>query len=275
VDHEGHVEISSGERRTSFSLSDVERHFDRARLREFFVSLDLDDLGPVRTADHECVRLRCVPRPNGQLWPHWLPYGADEYEFHAEPRRGVVLGIIARHGGEVFEINEVTQVAFDEAMEDSLFTYTPLGGEQVRPADTIVEQLTLDAAVARMPFTVLVPMHLPDSGHTDFEVMYHPPRMRSPREHLSLMYRGDECDRLWVYEGATPDPELSEFDWELVRHGGKDLRLSDPGDSGMRVVAFEQHETHVTIFSDLARERLLALASSFIPASPQTSAPPS
>ncbi len=172
------------------------------------MALSLEQSGFAQTAGRSCLRLRAVPRPGAQLWPHWLPCGADEYEFHADPERGSLLYVAGLYSGEVFEVSEVLQVAFDESLGDSLFTYTLRPGEQVRPADPIVERMTLQAAVARMPFTVLVPVRLPDSEHGDFEVMYHPPRLRSPRAYLTLMYRGGQS--LWMNECDSHDPELAE-----------------------------------------------------------------
>ena len=265
-DHEGHVETSDGARRTFHGRSDVERHFDRAQLREFFVALALEGTGTVQRAGRDCIRVRAVPRPGGLLWPHWLPYGAEDYEFHAEPQRGVLLAIIARHGGETFEINEVTRVEFDEPLDRNLFTYTPALGEQVRPADPIVEHLTLEAAVEQMPFTVLVPARLPDSEHSQVEVTYHPPRLRSRGAFLNLGYHGSEVyKRLSIYESAVADPETDRFEWERVEHAGKQLLISDPGTEGDRIVAFEQQGTHVTIWSDLEREPLFDLAVSLVP----------
>ena len=69
---------------------------------------------------------------------------------------------------------EVLEVTFDEPLESHLFTYEPAPGEQVGPKIPVVERLTLTAAVARMPFTVLVPTRVPDPEHSQFEVMHHP-----------------------------------------------------------------------------------------------------
>jgi hypothetical protein len=270
-DDQGHVETSeasqqSGRRRPTPGLSGIERHFDHGSLREYFVGLILQQSGLAQTAGRNCLQLRAVPRPGAQLWPHWLPYGADEYEFHADPERGILLYVAGRHGGEVFEISEVLQVVFDERLDDGLFTYTPKLGEQVRPADPIVKHLSLQAAVAQMSFTVLVPVRLPDPEQADFQVMYHPPCQRSPRAHLCLMYRGDQA--LWIYERDAPDPELAKMEWELFERDGKRMAMSDPGvGAGMRIMALEQHGTHVTILSDLDREQLIDLAASLVPAS--------
>src|SRR5205814_1544826 len=98
--------------------------------------------------------------------------------------------------GEVFEMSEVVQVEFDARLDDGLFTYLPQVGEQVRPADPIIERLTLSAAIARVPFVVLVPTRALDSSREAFEVMYHPSGLRSPRSHLTLMHRGAET--FWI-----------------------------------------------------------------------------
>jgi hypothetical protein len=106
-----------------------------------------------------------------------------------------------------------------------------------------------------------------DEAHCD--VMYHPPRVPSPRPYLMLMYRwaGKE-QNLWLYEAATVDPELDKFEWEHVVRQGRELRLSDPDvEGGRRGVVLEQAGTHVVIWSDIAREALLDLAASLVPAS--------
>jgi hypothetical protein len=181
----------------------------------------------------------------------------------------VLLSIHARFGGQVFEVSEATEVIFDEPLESDLFTYTPVVGEQVRPAETIVEHMTLEAAIRRMPFVVLVPARLPDAEHSQVDVMYHPSRRRSPWAHLSLMYRGSEqYGSLWIYESDTPDPDSSQLEWERFEQEGKPMWISDPGNEGMRVLAFEQQGTHVKIWSDLDRGQLLDLAMSLVPASP-------
>src|SRR5437899_6819145 len=54
-DHEGHVEIGGG-RRPCAGLSDIERHFDHGRLREFFAALALEYVGPIKAAGQECIR---------------------------------------------------------------------------------------------------------------------------------------------------------------------------------------------------------------------------
>src|SRR5205823_4712044 len=88
-DHQGHVETDEviqdrTQRRRQPQLTDFERHFSHASLREFFVALTLESLGEARVAERDCIGIRAIPRPGGRLWPHWLPSGADEYEFWAD-----------------------------------------------------------------------------------------------------------------------------------------------------------------------------------------------
>ena len=100
------------------------------------------------------------------------------------------------------------------------------------------------------------------------EVMYHPPRIPSTRPYLALMYRWDGREQsLWLQEAGTVDAELEKLEWETISRNGRELRLSDPDvEGGRRGVALEQAGTHVTIWSDIAREPLLDLASSLVPA---------
>jgi hypothetical protein len=271
-DDQGHVQENRKLRQRSgrsvAGSSAVDRFFSHATLREFFVELSLEEMGDVLTAAQECIRVRSLVRPNHSVWPHWLPYGADEYVFDVLPERGVVLAIQARRDGDVFETNEITRVIFDEPINPSLFHYTPTYGEQVRPADPIIEHLSLEAAIRRSQFTVLVPWQVPNADHAQLEVMNHPGRLASSRPYLLLLYRwGNREQSLSLYEAATEDPELEDFEWEQVTRNGRSLRLSDPDvEGGRRAIALEQSGTHVMIWSDIAREPLLNLAASLVPA---------
>jgi hypothetical protein len=184
-----------------------------------------------------------------------------------------VLSIVGRSQGTVFEVNQVTTVTYDEPIEDALFTYAPRDGEQVVSEPQVVERLSLEAAKQRMPFTILVPSQLPDAAHGHLEVMYHPPRIRSPRPYLHLVYqfgfdtaRDERNCSIWMEQSITPSPQMNEFEWERVEHQGKAFRISDPGATGMRMVALEHSGTHVVITSQLDREELLDLASSLVSA---------
>src|SRR5260370_14536820 len=71
-DHQGHVETSEASRiqvwrRPTPGLTDIERHFAQASLRDYFVGLGLQQSGSAQTAGRSCIRLRAVPRPGAQL----------------------------------------------------------------------------------------------------------------------------------------------------------------------------------------------------------------
>jgi hypothetical protein len=222
-------------------------------------------LGVVQTARQECTRLRAVPKPNARLWPHWLPYGADEYEFHADAERAVLLFIAARFKGEVYDVSAVVEVAFDEPLDDGLFAYTPACGEQVRPAEPVVELLSLDAAITRMPFTVLVPTRVPyQETHPAFDVEYHPSRGSSGRGSLLITYRIHPV--VWIEQSGDPDPELDKYEWEQIEHQAKRMAVSDAG-TGTRVLTLVQDGTYLKVWSELDREQLIDMAASLVAAS--------
>jgi hypothetical protein len=273
-DSEGHVETKEGEaqRRKSSGSGAVDiiidRHFTSAQVRLFLEHLVLKPIGPTRTADRDCVSVRAIPRPDSSIWPHWLPHGADEYEFHFDLERAALLNIVARREGQVFEVHEVIEIAYDEPLDPSLFVYEPKPGEQVAPASPVVERMSVTAAIARVPFTVLSPTRVPDPDHTHVEVMYHPPRRQGGWSHLAFMYRGSHLFRhLWVKQSAPPGLAFDDLEWEPVASDGIaqcGLRISDPGDGdGVRIVAFEQNGTCVSITSDLDRSTLIDFARSF------------
>ena len=114
-------------------LSRADRHFGRHFIRQLFQSLDLEEIGTVEVAGHECIRLRAVPIPEHHLWSHWFPHGGQEYELHVDPERAAILAIIARVEEGVFETNEVIAVAYDDPLDDALFTIpgpdTPHGNQ--------------------------------------------------------------------------------------------------------------------------------------------------
>jgi hypothetical protein len=270
-DREGHVETGEARPRLRGNLGiiDVDRHFSHAQIHEFVHDLTLEELGPTSTAGYECVRVRAVPKSAHGLWAHWLPKEADAYEMDFECDRSVLLNIVALLHDRPFKRFEVIEAVFDETLDPTLFQYEPEPGDQVEPRVPISERLSFEAALASMPFTVLVPTLAPE--HSELEAVYHPPRRNGGWSYLSLIYRGSRphC-RLWVNQGPPPGPGWEdEFEWERVGDPGnlqKDLRISDPGEipEATRILEFEQEGTYVSIRSDMERARLIALAKSFV-----------
>ncbi len=264
-DGQGHVQVSDPDQEGGPpGLTRISAHFDQRFLRELLGHLALESFGVVNTARRSCVRLRAAARPGARLWSHWLPYGADEYEFHADPERGVVLFIAARFKGQVYDVSEVVEVAFDEPLDDALFAYAPVCGEQIRPAESVIEVLSLDGAIARMPFTVLVPTRLPSQETARvFEVTYCRPRGPSGRGSLTITYLTKPS--VWIEQSGEPNPELDKYEWEPIEYQAKRMAVSDAG-TGTRVLTLVQDGTYVKVWSELDREQLIDITASLVPA---------
>jgi hypothetical protein len=122
--------------------------------------------------------------------------------------------------------------------------------------------MSLADAVARMPFTVLIPQRLSSEAKSRREVMYQPSRSGEEGS-LALFYGGG----LWVRQGAQPDAEMAELEFETVEHQGRTLQISDPGTGdGYLIATIEQDGTHVQFMFQGERAELLELATSLTPA---------
>lgn len=263
---DGSIEIEKEPRRVSRegdSLpNDFRRHFDRSLIRHFFTSLALKHAGEGEIAGRPCVRIRAVPIPVDQIWPHWLPPEADEFEFAADLEFPSLLSIRANLAGQTFETFDVTQVVFNGAIDDDVFNVQPLSGKPTRDAVPVVQRMTLEAAMEKVPFTVLLPALGPEFGERN--VHYHPPREKR-RESLVVHYHGGDSKTLWFYLSAELDSEmLDRLEWEDVEFGGRRFQLSDPEvEGGKSILLFNQDGTWVEIISDLARDELFKVACSF------------
>lgn len=255
--------------------TDIDRHFNCDLLHEFVANLSLQKLGVTLTAGRECVRILARLIEGGRLWPHWLSSEADEFEFHGDIERGVLLKTIGLAQGSPIVVEEVTEVAFDESLSQDLFTFQPSEQQNVRGAGR-VEDLTLDAAIEKMSFTVLTPTKIPNPDRFTCDVHLHPKSRKKSQTTLHISYRGGEKSMFewsfWITECDSPNPQDNEFEWEEVPSSSSDqsnLKISDPGDSiegAMRIVSFRQRGTYVSITSDLPRDVLLDTAMSFVPA---------
>src|SRR5262249_14605980 len=148
---DGRLESGTGEC-VSSHRTDIERHFDPKLIRDIFAGLILEGRSTVQTAGRDCVRLHAMLRPGGRVWPHWLPREADEFEFHADCERSILLALSASYQGKTFWTSEVIDLHFDEPLTDDLFKYTPKPNEQIQAPIPISERLTLAAAIEKMAF---------------------------------------------------------------------------------------------------------------------------
>ncbi len=272
-DAEGHVESGTADQSAKGSaLTDLERHFDPDLIRQFFQALVLEARGSARTASRDCIRLHGILRSGERLWPHWLPKNADEYEFHADCERGVLLALIGRYKGREFWRSEVIDVRFDENVPDELFTYRAQPGEQFRAPVPVVERLTFASALKQMPFKMFLASRPSGLEQAPVEFMYHPSRTNSPRPHLCLFYHTEPRRFLAIYEGATEDLKRQEYEWEQLSVDGQELRISDPGPGrAYRLVALEKQGTYIDIAADMEREQIIELATSLTAATDRSS----
>lgn len=243
--------------------TDYRRHFDRSLIRQFFASLVLEDAGGCEVAGRDCVRIRAVPIPGDSIWPHWLPSTADSFEFAADLGFPSLLSISGLLAGEIIEQIDVVDVAFDEEIDASIFECEPLAGQSIRSAEPVTQRVTLESAIAKVPFTVLLPKR--GVGDRAPELHYEPGRDQAAGESVSVMYLGNGSNSLWFHLRAKPDPELDErLAWEEMEVGGRRFEISDPElDSGMIVLRFCQDGTWIEMVSDHSRQDLLEIAQSF------------
>jgi outer membrane lipoprotein-sorting protein len=267
-DPEGHVESEELHHPKQRGITASDRHFDLSQIREFVKGLALQFDGTVKTAGRDCIRIRATKRSGERLWPHWLPSQAEEYEFHADRERAVLLSIYSKVNGETFEIYEVENIIFDSSLDPALFSYTPELGEQVRPAIPVTEQMSLEAAVARLPFRILIPTRGIDFDRAHLHTFYHPSRKGSDRPYFSIMYFLHHSHSLWIHESQFPDPSFDHYEWERLEIEGQTLWLSDPGQAGGDRIIYLAHDgTYITIHTSLLRKQAIDLALSLEPAS--------
>jgi hypothetical protein len=264
---EGTVEVEKArqrrrEREGDSLPTDYRRHFDRCLIREFFASLVLEDSGACKVAGRDCVRIRAVPLPGDSIWPHWLPAEADMFEFAADVNLPSLLSITGFLSGDVIERIEVVDVAFDEQVDESIFDCQPLAGQSIRTAEPVTQRVTLETAIAKVPFTVLLPKR--GVGEAN-DLHYKPGGNDGAGESLTVMYVGNGPNSLWFHLRAKPDPEADErLEWEEVEVAGRRFEISDPEvEGGMICLRFCQDGTWVEIVSDHSRPELLDIAMSF------------
>lgn len=268
---DGTVEQGSNRRRGGEICSlptEFQRHFDRGLLRQCFAALTLELIGTCRVAGRECLTIRARHVPGTQLWPHWLSFHTNEFEFAADVEYAVLLTIKGIENQATVESHEVLEVEFDGKIDPSYFTYEPGVNEIVQPATLVSEHMTIEAAAIRAPFVVLQPGYTPSSGHTGFEVIYHPRRLSRNLESLTILYRGaDSYDRLWIDQRCEPDErQQRELEWNKLLVDGQRMLISDPHpEEGLRVLSRRCYNTVVTIISDLPTDELVKIALSLTP----------
>lgn len=248
--------------------TELQRHFDRIFLRQCFAALTLESLGTADVVNRTCLKVRAVPIPGEQLWPHWLPAEAEEFEFAMDVEQVALLSLVGTAGGHPIESYQVEEVEFDEEFDDSVFVYQATHEEVVIPAAPIFEKLSFEAAASRASFAVLKPGHLGRDRPVGNEVMYHPARPDSRLDALTVhCTRSNEDETLWLTQRKQRDPRHEDYVWESFMDSDQSFELSDPNpeDKGLRILRFARSGTHVDIFSDLPTEEMVKIALTLTP----------
>lgn len=241
-----------------------QRHFDRGLLRQCFAALTLEHTGHCEVAGRNCLTIRARQVPGTQLWPHWLSFAANEFEFAGDPEHAVILSIKAIVDQTIVEIHEVLEVTFDVQIDDSCFTDESSAHEKTKP---ITERLTLEAAATRVPFVVLHPTSIPASNQPPMDTI-HRTIMPDGKMHLTTMIYGG-ADTLWIDQRSERDAGLrDELEWDELLVDGQRMEISDPHpEEGLLVLCCEREKTAVAIVSDLPKDELIKMALSLTPVS--------
>ena len=102
------------------SAADVERLFSHQQLREVIACLTLETLREDEAAGRPVLVVRAMRRKPLGLWPHWLPFGADDYELAFDREHGHLLGFQAHAGGAVYADIAVTEITYGAPIDQRL-----------------------------------------------------------------------------------------------------------------------------------------------------------
>lgn len=104
------------------SENDLVRHFWPPRLREIVTALTFGTPEESLVAERAVARVKAMQRPHGQLWPHWLVWGADEYELAFDLEFGHLLSFQGYRHGTALGGVEITTVAYGRSLDSALFS---------------------------------------------------------------------------------------------------------------------------------------------------------
>ena len=100
--------------------TDVERLFDHRQLRQILSELTLEHVRDDEVAGRSVVVVRAERRAPMGLWPHWLPFGADDYELLLDREHGHLLGFVGRADGAAYEGLAVTEITYGAEIDPAL-----------------------------------------------------------------------------------------------------------------------------------------------------------
>jgi len=240
--------------------------------------LDFNSLTPTEQFGRPAVATVAVPRVNYAAahgpGAH-VAYGADDVLLVVDCERGVVLRAESRIAARPFALYEVTEVTFDEELDEELFRFVSPDGSPVRSAREVFappEHVSVEGAAERASFAVLIPKRLPEGWTLD--ASYLPQSQRPPRREAVTVrvLDGDRRQpRMWIHQEAEPGHDTST--WETVERGDRTILISRGMGSGSTYQAkVELEGTFARINGNIEREPFLEIGFSL--ASVPTELPP-
>jgi outer membrane lipoprotein-sorting protein len=235
--------------------------------------LDLEPAGRAGRAGREAILVAANPRPGPYGFQHdVLLGGADRHELAIDAERGFLLEAVSFLDDAPASLFEVLEIAFDEPLDPSLFTYEPAPGEQVAAPHEIRsgDVVTIEAAARTASFAVHVPGSLGHGWRS--HVLYTPGRegTRVQETVTVSLYRDDATHSVTLRQTAGPWQSWQTNGTEETQREGRSLRVSV---GPWRRVLVEQEGTHVELDSGTVEtDALVELALSLVPA--RTDPPP-
>jgi outer membrane lipoprotein-sorting protein len=251
-------------------------------------ALAFEALGSGERAGRKVMCATARPRPGAATETHlssplhWLGRGADEYELEVDTERGTILRCEARRSGLAFLLREARSIHFDEPIPPERFVFEPPAGETLR---TVAEAFgrtspftTLGAAVAEMPFTVLVPEAVPEDWRLLVQTRQPGERTTHPAMAFLIYQSSDPAFDLRISQksarSSAPLPGGAQVEWTDKERGGVAMKVC-VGERGQPAHVMCQREgTTVTLSSRaIGSDELMNLAAGLVPASatpPQT-----
>lgn len=193
--------------------------------------------------------LRASPRPDGRFGRWWG--SGDPFDVAIDLERGIVL---RAHG------IEMTEVAFDEELEPSVFA-SPLSSDQaVESMARQPKEIPWEEAPAGVGFPVHLPRSLPDGAR--------PTRcFVSPNDSPGWIGHSWTFDpggryRLSIRQGPDLAERAERENGRMVARNGVEFHVEEYRGEGFRteIVAFELDGTWFQISSDLPLETILDVA---------------
>jgi hypothetical protein len=89
------------------------------------------------------------------------------FELAADLTLPSLLSITGLLSGKIIERIEVVDVEFDEQIDEGIFDCQPLAGQSIRSAEPVIQRVTLDSAIAKVPFKLLLPTRGVGGGNPD------------------------------------------------------------------------------------------------------------